>query len=603
MGLFDRLWGRQRDSEEARQSHRPADQEAQVAADAHAVDEVRQTVAALLGKQDASGALRQLDDAIRRWPGHAELLLMRASLHRQQGRVLLGIADAEAALEKAARPADVHLELAQCWLARPDLEAAIDALHVAVSLDETHGAAWLALGETWRRMDQQGQAQEAYREAIRHLERPQDRASAWFLLGQSLMVEVKVEEAREAFVNSLASNPDLVESHIGMGNAALWLDDDLEAVRHFEVAMRLSSRPGRLLLLNYGAALQNAGRLEDAHRVFQRVLAEQPRDHASRWYLCQLDLALCRWEQAWPNYASRFGSGATVYRPLAYAGWDGTASATDTLLVMADEGLGDEILYASCLPEAASRVAQVIVECEMRLESLFRRSFPQVHVVGTRRENDPSWLAGLPTPTRQIPSGDLPSLFRRSDDQFPDHKGYLKADPARVAHWREKLAKDLGPGLKVGISWRGGTIKTRARARSLQPQHWAEILAVPGVHFINLQYGDYQGELETLRSLHGVPIHDHPEVIPDYDETAALVSSLDLVITVCTAIVHLAGALGKPVWVLTPLSPGWRYTAHRQHMPWYPSSTLFRQKTWGEWTPACQEVSVALAELTKKVAL
>ena len=268
--------------------------------------------------------------------------------------------------------------------------------------------------------------------------------------GPDAVAVEEVEEAREAFVNSLASNPDLVESHIGMGNAALWLDDDLEAVRHFEVAMRLSSRPGRLLLLNYGAALQNAGRLEDAHRVFQRVLAEQPRDHASRWYLCQLDLALCRWEQAWPNYASRFGSGATVYRPLAYAGWDGTASATDTLLVMADEGLGDEILYASCLPEAASRVAQVIVECEMRLESLFRRSFPQVHVVGTRRENDPSWLAGLPTPTRQIPSGDLPSLFRRSDDQFPDHKGYLKADPNRVEHWRKRLNERSGGRPVIG---------------------------------------------------------------------------------------------------------------------------------------------------------
>ncbi len=531
-------------------------------------------------------------------PRTPDWLLLRAQAHRLAGKPLKGLEDCDAALPTSEHPSQVHLEMAQCWLAIPDLEAAIDALHVAVTLDETHAVAWLLLGETWSRVDHHHEAQAAYRSAAAHLASAGERAHAWFLLGQSLMYTVDVEQAREAFLESRACDPERPECHIGLGNAALWLDEEPEAVGHFEVAMRLSPRPGRLLLLNYASALQNCGRFDDAQRIFQRVVAEQPRDHTSRWYLCQLDLALGHWREGWPNYPSRFGSGATVYRPMPFAPWDGRPAPQDTLLVLADEGLGDEIMYASCLAQAAERVQHVIVECEPRLERIFRRSFPQLHVVGTRRENDATWLAGLPRPDWQIPSGDLPGIFRLSDEAFPRHQGYLQADPVRIDHWRARLTSELGPGLKVGISWRGGTVKTRTRTRSLSADLWAPILKVPGASFVNLQYGDYASELARLRDLHGTPIHDFPEAIADYDETAALVASLDLVITVCTAIVHLAGSLGKPVWVLTPLSPGWRYTAHREVMPWYPSSRLFRQKAWGEWQPVCQEVSEALAGLT-----
>lgn len=602
MGLWHRLFNRPRATTPTSLTHErePLASDLDASRTAEQLTRLRRVLADgqyELVVQEVTQQIEQAKDAT----NMADLHLLRAQALRQSGKPIQALEDCEVALLKTTDPSLVQLEMAQCWLAVPDLEAAIDALHVAVTLDDTNGAAWLLLGETWRRLEQQHEAQAAYRHATEHLLTPHEKAQAWVLLGQSFMYTVDVVEAQHAFLQARELDPDLVGAHVGLGNAALWLDEEPTAVEHYEVAMRLSPRPGRLLLLNYASALQSSGRFEDAQRIFQRVVAEQPNDHTSRWYLCQLDLALCDWRSGWPNYPTRFGSGATVYRPMPFAPWDGRPAPEDTLLVLADEGLGDEIMYASCIEQAARRVRHLIVECEPRLEKLFKRSFPNVHVVGTRRENDSTWLAGLPRPDWQIPSGDLPGIFRLQESDFSDHAGYLKADPLRTESWRQRLADRLGPGLKVGISWRGGTIKTRTRARSLSADLWQPILSVPGVSFVNLQYGDYTTELAALRDRHGVEIHDFPEAIADYDETAALVASLDLVITVCTAIVHLAGSLGKPVWVLTPLAPGWRYTAHRDRMPWYPSSRLFRQKKWGEWPPVCQEVSTELARLTGNV--
>jgi tetratricopeptide (TPR) repeat protein len=413
------------------------------------------------------------------------------------------------------------------------------------------------------------------------------------------MYLVDVSGAYMAFQKSIELDADLLEAEIGLGNAALWLDREPEAIALFESAVRRSSQPGRLLLLNLGTAYQFSGRFDDAQRMFSRVMAEHPYDHSSRWYLCQLDLSLCRWQEGWFNYSSRFAARAATYRPTPFKPWDGSAAPADVLLILADEGIGDEILYASCFADAARLVRHLVIECEPRLEGLFKRSFTEATVIPSRREVDNAWLVDAPKPNWHIPSGNLPGLFRRADSSFPNHTGYLAADPARVEYWRTRLAQDLGPGLKVGISWRGGTVKTRARARTLSPEHFGPILSVPGVHFVSLQYGDYASELASLRAFHGVDIHDYPEAIADYDETAALVVALELVVTVCTAVVHLAGALGKPVWILTPLSPGWRYTANRTSMPWYPSSRIFRQRHYDEWLPVCREVSDELTQLTK----
>ncbi|MBK6851617.1 MAG: tetratricopeptide repeat protein [Burkholderiales bacterium] len=553
------------------------------------------------------GDFRQAREALDREPNttnpNCAFLLLSAQTWRQLGAYEKGISECESALDlpslTPSETSQVHMEIAQCKLAAADLQAAIDAIQVALAFDGSNGGAWLLLGDYKRRSDDHSAAQEAYRRATTMLESNQDTARAWFLLGQSMLYKGEIAAAKEAFETSLNLEPNLIDSHVGLGNVALWADDEQEAVRRFEYAFARMPNPGRLLSLNLGSAYQSCGRRDEAYQAFNRVLHEHPTDATARWYVCQLDLQLCRWEAGWRNYPSRFQAGATPYRPAVFKSWSGQIAKNDVLLVSSDEGLGDEIMYASCFADAATRVGHLVLECDPRLSALFRRSFPECTVVGTMREEHSRWLDGVRAPNWQIPSGQLPEIFRRSDSAFPFHHGYLKPDPHRTAIWKSLLTERLGQGLKVGISWRGGSVKTRMRARSLPAASWGEILSVPGVKFVNLQYGDYTQELAAINYLHGNCVHDFHLDNADYDDTAALVSALDLVVTVCTAVVHLAGALGQPVWILAPLSPGWRYTAERSTMPWYPSSRIFRQHTWGDWSAPCQELSAALAELTK----
>lgn len=566
----------------------------------HIVSEVG-AIESAIASGDLAGARTRLDAASAARSGDATLLLQLARVERLSGQPQAALEACELALALADSPSEVQTERAHALAALPDLEGAIDALHVALELDECNGEAWLLLGQILQRLDSRADAIAAFERAAAHLSQPSEVARAWRLVGAIKVEATDSIGARQAFEASLALEPDNANAYLGLGIAALWVDEEPTALSHFEAAVARTSTPSNTLLMNLAYALQHTGRIAEAHAVYSRLASQDPRDSAVRWYLCLLDLTLCNWRAGWDNYHSRFTSGAASYRPIAYRPWDGRDIGGQTLLVLADEGIGDEILYASCLADAQARAGRIIIECEPRLHGLFARSFPGVMTLASRRENSAGWLEGYPRPDWQIPSGGLPGIFRRSDEDFPKHAGYLQAEARRVDYWREHLAHKLGPGLKIGISWRGGTTKTRQRARSIALPEWAPILAMPGVHFVNLQYGDYQSDLTALNELHGDRILNLPDALADYDDTAALVEALDLVITVCTAIVHLAGALGRPVWVLTPLVPGWRYTANRDVMPWYPSSRLFRQRTWGEWAPVCQEVTAALADLTKDV--
>lgn len=261
---------------------------------------------------------------------------------------------------------------------------------------------------------------------------------------------------------------------------------------------------------------------------------------------------------------------------------------------MREQGLGDEIMFASCYSQVIRHARQCDIECDPRLRTLFSRSFPgatfyPLEDLHTTAQTEPGGAVDA-----RIYAGSLPAFLRRSANDFPVHHGYLKPDPDRVARWAGQLA-DLGNGLKVGLSWRGGTVFTHRVRRTLALADLGAVLSVPGVNWVNLQYGDRAGEIAELRHCSGVEIVDWPEAVDgDYDETAALIGALDLVISVCTSVVHLTGALGRPVWVMTARVPEWRYGLDAPSMPWYPSARLFRQETQGDWGTVLGDVEQAL---------
>lgn len=525
------------------------------------------------------------------------LRLRFARLTRRRGDAAGAYARCEALLAEDCDAAAVHLEMADCSLAQHNLGQALEHAEIAAALDADRGMAWLRLGQLLIRLDRIDEAEQPLEQATAQLETPSALADAWFALGTVKRV-LHHPGAVDAYQNCLDIKPSHIDACVGLAHAYLIQEEDDQALHWYQRVSELGAKLPASVRLNIGAILQNAGRYDQARQQFEAVLAEQPSDHVARYYLCMLDLLTERWAEGWQNYPTRFAAGSVRYRPMPYAPWDGRPLFDEPLLVLADEGLGDEIMYASCLPDLAARVKHCIVECEPRLLALFRRSFPQVHVVATQRENSTHWLDGLPTPKWQICAGDMPALFRRCSEDFPRHSGYLRADPDKVATWKQRLQQHSPNQLLIGISWRGGTAGTRTKARSLPIDDWAPLLTLPGITFVNLQYGAYQADLAALQGRYGVDVLDFPEVQVDYDENAALVCALDGVVSVCTAIVHLAGALGQRAWVLAPLAPGWRYTAHAQHMPWYPSVTVFRQELAGDWQAPCQKVSLTLAALT-----
>lgn len=356
----------------------------------------------------------------------------------------------------------------------------------------------------------------------------------------------------------------------------------------FEEAERLLRRalgPDPLwpvALSNLGWILLEKGEYAQGLKLLDAALARDPDDHETRLVRSYMNLKRGEFGQGWRDYEARHHSRFAMHRSFHFAQWDGTPISGKTLLIYSEQGFGDQIMFASCFKDAIAGAGRCIIECDPRLVALFRRSFASASIEAEVRTDAPAWLARAQPIDCQIPMGSLPGFFRKCWEEFPRHTGYLRAAPERVAYWRAKLDA-LGPGPKIGLSWRGGVAATRRHLRSLALEEFLPILRLPA-KFVSLQYGNCADDLNALSRERGVILPHWQDALDDYDETAALVSALDLVISVCTAVIHLAGALGKPVWILVPAVAEWRYLDRGQTLPWYPSARLFRQTESGLWS-------------------
>jgi hypothetical protein len=304
------------------------------------------------------------------------------------------------------------------------------------------------------------------------------------------------------------------------------------------------------------------------------------------------------YQNGWPDYEMRLADRDVPVRALRLPRWDGAALEGKTLLVYGEQGLGDQIMFASCLPDVIGGAGHCAVECAPRLEALFRRSFPAATVYAVSADGAVPPESGKLSIDAEIPIGSLPLHVRYDRAAFPYHSGYLKSDTRSVEAWRKRLAL-LGSGLKVGISWRGGTPKTRGPLRSLPLPQWLPILKCPHVQFVSLQYSsNAETELAALEAECSIRVVHWPEAIDDFDQTASLVCALDLVISVQTTVVHLAGALGRPAWALVAAVPEWRYLHEGSSLPWYPAVRLFRQPALHDWRSVVDRVAKELQRLS-----
>lgn len=435
----------------------------------------------------------------------------------------------------------------------------------------------------------------------------------------------------EAFARrALEIDPELGSAHTNLA-AALWGQGRLdEAERHCREAIRLN--PGQSVnRFNLALILRHAGRpaeaeavyralgpsekedpryftelgnllveaggdFEEARRCFRRAqaLSQDPRPLL---FEAVLDLLQGNFAEGWERYEARKQTfDQRWHRAYArFPEWNGEPLGEAGLLVYGEQSLGDQIMFASMLPDALARASRLTLLCDPRLQPLFARSFPAINVVADPAEGREQRMAGLGGFERQAGSGSLGRLFRRRAEDFPPHAAYLSPDADAVHAWAKRLAS-LGPGLKVGLSWRGGTQGTGLRRRSIPPGALAPLLAQPGVRWVSLQHGAGEEELAALSAPGSPAVANFPGVTGELDALAALCGALDFVITVCNTNVHVCGAIGREVWVLAPLVPEWRYGAAGERMPWYPAARVLRQRIHGDWSGVLQEAGRRLSD-------
>ena len=467
------------------------------------------------------------------------------------------------------------------------------------------------------------------------LEDVHDNADAHNNLGLSYLGLGNGEDAMDSFVLALHFRPHFAHALYNMALAARELGNPEQSVANLERAIELDpgfvaahSTLGYVLShelgefergaahirkaleldpenadvrCNYSAVLTQEGRAEEALAICDDLLAHYPEMHEARLNRSLALLKSERFAEAWPAYEARkLARGNYVPRALPLPEWQGQGLRNKKLLVYAEQGLGDQIMFASCLPDLLREAAACVIECAPQLVPLFRQSFPAAAI-----ESEALGDAGLTRLAQsagldyQAAIGSLPGHFRKSTADFPRHAGYLKAEPARIDYWRERL-RALGPGMKIGISWSGGALSTGGGSRSSRLAEWMPILAQPACNFVSLQYGNAADESKAIAEQSKVAIHEWRDAIDNYAETAALVSALDLVISVQTALVHLTGALGKPAWVMLRQASEWRYLENGETMPWYPSVRLLRQQRAGDWQPVVARIAQDLAQLARR---
>lgn len=384
------------------------------------------------------------------------------------------------------------------------------------------------------------------------------REEAHFLvnLGNLLQQSGRLPEAETAFRHALALKPAFVEAHYGLG-----------------------------------LLLQKTRRLPEAETAFRQVLALRPESAMCKAELSLLLLSQGRYAEAWPLYKFRYHAdnktSRTVLPDLPFPQWNGESLVGKSLLLMPEQGFGDTIQfirYARLLKERG--LVRLTLACHVSLKALLKTAAGVDAVITDRTAITPhDYWSFLP---------DLPLHLGTTVETIPAALPYLHASPGRVECWRERLPQN---GIKVGLVWKGSATHKNDANRSLPGlEALAPLWSVPNVCFVSLQ--KRQGEEDAGLAPPDLPILRLCEEIMDFADTAAIISQLDLMICVDTSVAHLAGALGKPCWVLLPCNPDWRWFWDRIDSPWYPGvMQLFRQEKPGEWAPTVKRVREALIRI------
>lgn len=539
----------------------------------------------LLDRHDE--AVASFDQALALQPDFAEVSCSRAVALGKLGRHGDALAGFDRAL--AIRPHYVEaLYNRGVMLGNLDRHVeAVESYDRALALDPAHAKALNNRGVALGNLDRNAEAIASFGRALAI--RP-DFAEALLNRGITLAGLDRHDEALADYDRALTIDPGYAEALFNRGTALANLDHPVEAIADFDKAVAI--RPDWAdAISNRGVALVSLNRHAEAIAAFARATAIEP-DHPDA--NCNEGLAWLRlgdFRRGWAKYESRWNSRdlASQRRAFAQPLWLGGEELRGrTILLHAEQGLGDTIQFARYAPLVALLGAQVILEVQPPLEPLMSRIDGVSGVTGK----------GKPLPEFDVhcPLLSLPLAFGTELGTIPAGVPYIAAPEDRVVKWRDRLGPPTSP--RVGIAWAGSPTNRNDRNRSIALCHLASILAVPGVEVVSIQKDIGETDRELLRgNAHIMHVGDE---LADFADTAAVMSQLDLVVSVDTAVAHLAGAMARPVWLLVPFAPDFRWLLDREDSPWYPTARLFRQPGIGEWDSVLARVRRELFIWAKK---
>lgn len=363
----------------------------------------------------------------------------------------------------------------------------------------------------------------------------------------------------------------------------------------------LAQSPGYApALTNLALVRDIQGQMDDALKLQEEVINADPENADAHYHHALSLLTREQFTEGWAEYSWRFRQpmDETLHGRFAIPFWEGELLQDRQLLIWTEQGPGDEILISSMIPEVLARGARVILVCSQRLAPLFGRSFPDAEIVHRERalaDQDMSISADY-----QASLSHLGQQLRQHHDSFPAEANYLRASPELTQKLRARYQGETDK-LLIGISWRSANIFAGSE-KSTSLAAWTDILHVPNVRFVSLQYGEQREEVAEIKATTGIDIVTDATIDPlkNMDRFAAQVAAMDLVISVSNTTVHVAGAMGRPVWTLVPSSLGriWYWFLERTRSPWYPSMRLFRQVRGAGWNGTLDEVARELATLS-----
>jgi Tfp pilus assembly protein PilF len=456
-------------------------------------------------------------------------------------------------------------------------DVAIKLISQAIRADPVQSAFYANLGVALAENKQPREAMRAYRRAI---ELNPDYPQAHNNLGNVLFGLGLNEEAATCIDRALALRPDYAEAHFNLAKVQESLGHRERAVELYRRGLRLRPawREGENNLAN---VLCSLGRFDEAAEVFKGALARLPENPLAHWNVALMHLRKGDFKSGLPEYEWRHRVPELGLAPFNDAAplWVGGDLMGRRILLHAEQGLGDTIQFIRYVPLVAARGGKVIVAVQRDLIDLLRQV-----------DSAAEWVAmDQPMPEHDVHCP-LPSLMLAMGTELasvPRAARYLSADPALKGKWQARLATETRR--KVGLVWAGGPKHPHDKLRSMQLEQLAA-LAHDRVALFSLQKGDAARQVASAQ----VPLTDWSGELNTWSDTAALVACMDIVVTVDTAVAHLAGAMGKPVWMLLPFVPDWRWMLGRGDSPWYPTMRLFRQRRTADWTEPVAELAEAL---------